>query len=51
MLRYDFDESWGVYAGAQFQSLTDLEQSIGARAARLNQGATFFLLAGVSFRF
>jgi hypothetical protein len=50
-LRYELNQNWGVYAGAQFQRLNDLEQSIGARRARLDQSATFFGTAGVSFRF
>jgi hypothetical protein len=51
MLRYDFNERWGVYVGAQFQSLTDLKQSIGSRTARLDPGATVYGTAGVSLRF
>ena len=51
MLRYDFTERWGVYVGAQFQSLTDLDQSIGARTARLDQSATVYGTVGVSWRF
>lgn len=50
-LRYDFASQWGVYAGAQFQSLNDLKQSIGARTARLESGATINLSLGVSWRF
>lgn len=51
VLRYDFNECWGVYVGAQFQSLTDLEQSIGGRTARLEQGAAVYGTVGVSWRF
>lgn len=51
MLRYDFNESWGVYVGAQFQSVTDLEQSIGGRTARLDQGVTLYGTVGASWRF
>ncbi|MGA2242809.1 MAG: hypothetical protein ABSH11_12360 [Verrucomicrobiota bacterium] len=51
MLRYDFTKSWGVYVGAQFQSLTDLEQSIGSRTARLDPGATVYVTVGASWRF
>jgi hypothetical protein len=51
VLRYDFTERWGVYVGAQFQSLNDLEQSIGARTARLDQGATVYGVMGASWRF
>jgi hypothetical protein len=51
MLRYDFNKRWGVYVGAQFQSLTDLVQSIGGRTARLDQGVTVYGVAGASWRF
>ena len=51
MLRYDFNKCWGVYVGARFQNLTDLDQSIGGRTARLDQGATIFGTAGVSWKF
>ena len=51
MLRYDFTERWGVYVGAQFQSLTDLEQSVGTHRARLDQGATVYAIVGASWRF
>jgi hypothetical protein len=51
MLRYDFTKSWGVYVGAQFQSLTDSEQSIGTHTARLDLGATVYVTAGASWRF
>ncbi|HUS37002.1 MAG TPA: hypothetical protein VM680_16780 [Verrucomicrobiae bacterium] len=51
MLHYEFTESWGAYVGAQFQSLTDLEQSVGSHTARLDQGATIYATAGLSFRF
>ena len=50
-LRYDFSEHWGVYVGAQFQSLTDMKQSIGGRTARLTPGPTVYGTAGISFRF
>ncbi len=51
LLRYEFNERWGVYVGAQFQSLSDLEQSVGGRTARLDQDATFYGTVGVSWRF
>jgi len=51
MLRYDFDKSWGVYVGARFQNLTDLNQSAGGHAARLDPGATVYATAGVSWKF
>ena len=50
-LNYDFGKHWGVYVGAQFQSLTDLEQSIGSRTARLNQGVTVYGTVGLGWRF
>src|SRR3954466_2696775 len=50
-LRYDFTERWGVYVGAQIQSLTDLKQSVGTRAARLDQDFTVYGVAGISFKF
>ncbi len=50
-LRYDFNKHWGIYVGAQFQSLTDLEQSAGGHTARLDLGATVYGTAGVSCRF
>ena len=50
-LRYDFDSSWGVFIGAQFQSLTDMNLSIGSRTARLDQGATVYGTLGFSCRF
>ena len=51
MLRYDFNKSWGVYVGARFQNLTDLNQSIGGRTARLDPGATVYATAGLSWKF
>jgi len=51
MLRYDFSKSWGVYVGAQFQSLTDLEQSVGSRTARFDPGITVNLSAGMTWKF
>jgi hypothetical protein len=51
MLRYDFNANWGVYVGAQFQSLTDLEQSVGSRTASFDPGTTVYATIGVSWRF
>jgi hypothetical protein len=51
MLRYDFNKYWGVYVGARFQNLTDLEQSVGGQTARLDPGATVYGIVGVSWRF
>jgi len=50
-LRYDFNARWGVYAGAQFQSLNGLQQSIGTRTARLDQSATVYAVVGLSWKF
>jgi hypothetical protein len=51
MLRYDLTKCWGIYVGARFQNLNDLDQSIGGRTARLDQSATVYGTAGVSWRF
>ena len=51
VVRYDFSEHWGVYGGAQFQHLNELEQTTAGRTARLEQDATLFGVAGVSWRF
>ena len=51
VLRYDFSEHWGVYAGGDFQQLNELEQTAAGRTASLEQDATFFGVAGVSWRF
>jgi hypothetical protein len=51
MLRYDFDKHWGVFVGARFQNLTDMNQSIGSRTAKLDPSATLYATAGVSWKF
>ena len=51
MLRYAFNKTWGVYVGAQFQNLTDLEQSVGGHTARLDPGATVYGTVGASWSF
>jgi hypothetical protein len=51
MLRYDFNKCWGVYVGARFQNLTDLNQSAGGRTARLDPGATIYATAGLTWKF
>jgi hypothetical protein len=51
MLRYDFNKCWGVYVGARFQNLTDLNQSAGGRTARLDPAATIYATAGVTWKF
>ena len=50
-LRYDITPNWGVYIGAQFQSLNSLEQTIGTRSGRLDASATFYATAGLSWSF
>jgi hypothetical protein len=51
MLRYDFNKSWGVYVGARFQNLDDMNLSDGGNSARLDPGVTFFGTAGVTWKF
>ena len=51
MLRYDFGKHWGVFTGAQLQSLTALEQSVGSHTARLDQNVTVYGVVGVSCGF
>lgn len=51
MLRYDFSKHWGIFAGAQFQSLNSLEQSIGNHTARLDQDVTVYGVVGISCGF
>lgn len=51
MLRYDFNQSWGIYGGAQFQNLTSLEQSTGGRSGRLDPGTTVYVTMGVTWKF
>lgn len=51
LLRYDFSGHWGIYAGAQFQSLNDLKLSAGSSTARLDQGSTVYGTAGLTWRF
>jgi hypothetical protein len=51
MVRYDFNKSWGIYAGGRYQNLTDLDQTIGTRTARLDPGTTIYFTVGASWRF
>jgi len=51
MIRYDLNDHWGVFAGARFQNLTDLNQSTGGSSARLNASATVYATAGISWKF
>ena len=50
-LRYDFTKHWGAYVGAQFQSLSALEQSSGTHTARLEPGATIYGTIGAVWNF
>ncbi len=50
-LRYDFNAQWGMYLGAQFQSLNSLTQSVGSRTGRLDPGATVNATVGVTWKF
>jgi len=51
MLRYDFSKNWGIFVGAQFQSLNDMVESVGTHTARLDQSATVYGTLGISWRF
>lgn len=51
VLRYDFNPRWGVYVGAQFQSLNSMEQFIGSRSGKLDPGATVYATVGVTWKF
>jgi hypothetical protein len=50
-LRYDFTRQWGVFAGVQYQTLNELEQTVKRRTARLEQDGNVVGVAGVSWRF
>jgi hypothetical protein len=56
-VRYHFNEQWGIYAGAQFQTLSDFEHTVNDRAsnssrtARIESGSTVQAVAGVTFKF
>jgi hypothetical protein len=51
LVRYECGNGWGIYAGAQFQRLNNLDQSVGTRTARLDQSATLYGVVGLSWRF
>lgn len=51
LIRYEFNPCWGVYAGAQFQSLNDMDLSVGTRSARLDQSATVYGVVGLTWKF
>jgi len=50
-VRFQLTEQWGLYAGAQYQTVNDWEQTVANRTARLDGGSTFYGVAGVSWRF
>jgi hypothetical protein len=49
--RYEFNQHWGIFLGAQFQNLTSLTESSGSNSAHLDLGATVDLTGGISWRF
>jgi hypothetical protein len=51
MLRYDFNKCWGVYVGARFQNLNDMNLSNGGSTARLDQGVTLYATVGATWKF
>ena len=51
VVRFQITEQWGVYAGAQYETVNEWEQSINNRTATLDPGSTFYGVAGVTFRF
>jgi hypothetical protein len=51
LLRYSFNDHWSIYGGGQFQTLNDLEQTVGTRTAKLDAGSTLHGVLGVSWRF
>jgi hypothetical protein len=50
-LNYDFTKCWGLYVGARFQNLTDLDQSVNGRNARLDLGSTMYATIGATWKF
>lgn len=51
VLDFAINEQWGLFAGAQFQHLNDLKQTVAGHTARLDQGATFYGVLGLRFGF
>jgi hypothetical protein len=51
VVRFQITEQWGVYAGAQYETLNEWEHSVGKRTATLDPGSTFYGVAGVTWRF
>ena len=50
-LHYNVWRGWGIFAGAQFVTLNELEQTVAGRTATLEQDSTLYGVAGVSFTF
>jgi len=50
-ITYDFTKHWGIYVGAQYQSLTDMKLSTGTHTAFLDPGATINGTIGVVWSF
>lgn len=51
MLRYDFNKCWGIYVGARFQNLNDLNLSNGGNSAQLDQSVTLYATVGATWKF
>jgi len=51
MLRYDFTKCWGVYVGARFQNLNDMNLSNDGSSARLDPGVTLYATVGATWKF
>lgn len=51
VVRFQITEQWGVYAGAQYETLNEWEARVNNRTATLDPGSTFYGVAGVTFRF
>jgi len=51
MLRFIRGDRWSAYVGAQVQSLTTLEQSVGTRTARFDPRTTVDFSVGITRRF
>jgi len=50
-LTYDFTKHWGIYAGAEYESLSDMKLSIGTHTAFLDTGSMVNVSAGVVWSF
>jgi len=48
---YDFTRNWGIYVGAEYQSLSDMNQSVGTDTAWHDPGAMIYGTAGLAHSF